>query len=250
MTKQIERRIVDGRIECRSNADGTQGVRGYAAVFDSVAHGEVVRRSAFTRTLAQQDDIKFLVNHDGVPLASTRAGTMTVGTDNIGLWFDVPALDVERNPRAAESRIRRPGPQVIVDFGLSRQLCGLADGRRLHCVRDLSHRTVVRRPAAGSCPRPAPLMGSALRSQPHDRANSKSDPAHAPLSGLEQFPEVLQRVERRLLCRRQVPEPDLPGSRQSRQLQDVELFQQTKTEKFHTVFDTQIAFQNLFQTPQ
>jgi len=102
MTKRIERRIVDGRIECRSNADGTQGVRGYAAVFDSVAHGEVVRRSAFTRTLAQQDDIKFLVNHDGVPLASTRAGTMTVGTDNIGLWFDVPALDVERNPRAAE----------------------------------------------------------------------------------------------------------------------------------------------------
>ena len=108
MKRNIERRIVDARMEVRENADGTVGFRGYAAVFDSPAYGEVVRRSAFNRTLAQRDNVRFLVNHDGVPLASTRAGTMTLGTDNHGLWFDVPSADMA-NPTVQElvSAIRR-----------------------------------------------------------------------------------------------------------------------------------------------
>lgn len=101
MSKQIERRIIDARITVRSNDDGTTGVRGYAAVFDSPAHGEVITRAAFNRTLAQRDNVRFLINHEGTPLASTRAGTMTVGVDQHGLWFDIPELDMS-NPRAQE----------------------------------------------------------------------------------------------------------------------------------------------------
>lgn len=97
----IERRIVDAKIEVRTNGDGSTGVRGYAAVFDSPAHGEVVTRAAFNRTIAQRDNIRFLINHEGTPLASTRAGTMTVGVDDHGLWFDIPSLDMA-NPRAQE----------------------------------------------------------------------------------------------------------------------------------------------------
>jgi HK97 family phage prohead protease len=52
-------------------------LRGYAAVFDSVSHDEVVRSSAFNKTLAERDDVRLLVNHDGVPLARTKSGTLT-----------------------------------------------------------------------------------------------------------------------------------------------------------------------------
>jgi len=101
MIPTIERRITDAKIEVRNNADGTVGLRGYAAVFDSVAHGEVVRRSAFTRSISQRDNARLLVNHDGVPLASVKAGTMTLSTDDRGLLVDAPNLD-PKNPTVQE----------------------------------------------------------------------------------------------------------------------------------------------------
>lgn len=101
-TKQLERRTFDASPEIRSNPDGTVGVRGYFAVWDSVAHGEVIRRGAFDRTIAQRDDIRLLVNHDGTPLARTKSGTLVLGADDHGAWFDAPSLDVENNPTARE----------------------------------------------------------------------------------------------------------------------------------------------------
>lgn len=101
MTKTLERRTFSEPFQIRSNADGTVGIRGYAAVFDSPAHGEVIRSVAFNRTLAQRDNIRLLVNHDGVPLATTKSGTLTVGVDDHGLWFDAPTLDMA-NPRVQE----------------------------------------------------------------------------------------------------------------------------------------------------
>lgn len=105
---KIQRRCVAERIQVRDNPDGTIGVRGYAAVFDSPAHGEVIRRHAFNRTLQQRDDVRLLVNHDGVPLARTSAGTLTLGVDDHGEWFEAPSLD-PANPRVQElvSAMRR-----------------------------------------------------------------------------------------------------------------------------------------------
>lgn len=91
--KNIERRCIEQRFEVRSNDDGTVGLRGYAAMFDSPAHGEVVKRSAFNRTLSQRDNARLLINHDGVPLASVKAGTMSLSVDERGLLVDVPSLD-------------------------------------------------------------------------------------------------------------------------------------------------------------
>lgn len=101
MSRTIERRITDAKIEVRTNPDGSVGVRGYAAVFDSPAHGEVIKRSAFNVSLARNDNVRFLINHEGTPLASTKSGTMTVGVDDRGLWFDIPSFDMS-NPRAQE----------------------------------------------------------------------------------------------------------------------------------------------------
>ena len=98
--KPLERRIAHAPVQVRKNADGTIGVRGYAAVWDSPAHGEVIRKGAFSRTIEQRDDIRLLINHDGVPLARTKSGTLSVGEDEVGFWFDAPSLDVEGNAEA------------------------------------------------------------------------------------------------------------------------------------------------------
>lgn len=101
MSKQIERRIFDAPIEVRKADDGRVTVRGYAARYDSEAHGEVIRRGAFDRTIEQRDDIRLLVNHDGVPLARTKSGTLSVGTDDVGLWFEA-ALDTDGSQLARD----------------------------------------------------------------------------------------------------------------------------------------------------
>lgn len=105
----LERRTADARWEVREEPDGSVGLRGYAAVFDAPAHGEVVRRSAFDRTLAEGPVVELLFDHEGIPLASTRGGTMSLTVDDRGLIVDVPALDVHGSPYAASvvSALRR-----------------------------------------------------------------------------------------------------------------------------------------------
>lgn len=109
MTHPIERRSVDATWELREAPDGTVGLTGYAAVFDAPAHGEVVTRSAFDRTLAQGPTVELLFDHGGIPLASTRGGTMTLRVDDTGLVVDVPSLDVQGSSYAASlaSALRR-----------------------------------------------------------------------------------------------------------------------------------------------
>lgn len=70
-------------------------VRGYASLFDSpypVAGGpeaggwlEQVDRRAFDVTLNSNPDVHFLINHEGVTLARTKSGTLSLATDKKGL---------------------------------------------------------------------------------------------------------------------------------------------------------------------
>lgn len=91
----LQRRTADARWEVREEPDGATGLRGYAAVFDAPAHGEVVTRSAFDRSLSEEPVVELLFDHDGIPMASTRGGTMTLSADDTGLVVDVPALDMD-----------------------------------------------------------------------------------------------------------------------------------------------------------
>lgn len=100
MSKNIERRFSTSQIEIRQADNGVVTVRGMAAVYDYQAHGEVIRSSAFTKTLAESDDVRLLVNHDGVPLARTKSGTLRLSSDDVGLWIDAD-LDPS-NPTARE----------------------------------------------------------------------------------------------------------------------------------------------------
>lgn len=101
MSDKVERRSVEAGWEIRQDPDGRVGLRGYAALFDTPAHGEVIRSSAFTKTLAEQADVRLLVNHDGVPIARTKSGTLHLTVDERGLVVDAPDLDMA-NPTVQE----------------------------------------------------------------------------------------------------------------------------------------------------
>jgi hypothetical protein len=106
----VEERTAE-RVTVRTHDDGTIGVHGYASVTNiwyDVAGGppygwrEMIVRGAFAKALAERDDVRFLIEHEGLALARTAARTLTLEEDDHGLLADVPALDVARNVRAAE----------------------------------------------------------------------------------------------------------------------------------------------------
>lgn len=75
-------------IEVRAADDGLN-VEGYAAVFNQVTDigpyfREKIAPGAFGEAIGR-DDVVFLINHDGLPLARTRSGTLTLSEDDHGL---------------------------------------------------------------------------------------------------------------------------------------------------------------------
>lgn len=83
--------------EVRADDDGIK-VSGYAAVFDEEADiggffTEVIARGAFKDAIGR-DDVAFLINHEGLPLARTRSGTLKLEEDERGLRMET-VLDAE-----------------------------------------------------------------------------------------------------------------------------------------------------------
>jgi HK97 family phage prohead protease len=106
LAKDSETRSFDATVrwvEARDAVDNQATFRGYASVFDQpydVAglFTETVNRGAFARTLRNEPKIHFLVNHDGIPLASTQGGTLMLREDEHGLAV-LASLDL-RSPLA------------------------------------------------------------------------------------------------------------------------------------------------------
>ena len=78
--------------EIRTDDDGTVKVSGYAAVFNDEADiggmfREVIAPGAFKDAVGR-DDVVFLINHDGLPLARTRSGTLKLTEDKRGLFIE------------------------------------------------------------------------------------------------------------------------------------------------------------------
>lgn len=75
--------------EVRADDDGGILVEGYAAVFNEETDiggmfREVIEPGAFKEAIGR-DDVVFLINHDGLPLARTRSGTLELSEDKRGL---------------------------------------------------------------------------------------------------------------------------------------------------------------------
>jgi HK97 family phage prohead protease len=100
MTKKIERRTFTIKnVEARQAEDGTMRLSGYAAVFndDSVPLPfiERIAPGAFRKTLSETPDVRLLINHEGLPLARTKNGTLRLKEDEAGLYMDADLPDTQ-----------------------------------------------------------------------------------------------------------------------------------------------------------
>lgn len=87
---EFEKRGYSKPVEIRENDDGTVTVEGYAAVFDEEADiagifREVIRPGAFRNAIKRGDDVVFVINHGGLPLARSTSGTLSLEEDARGL---------------------------------------------------------------------------------------------------------------------------------------------------------------------
>lgn len=106
-------------MECRALDDGTIRMSGYASLTESpyeIGYGdrgftETIKRGAFKRTLSESPDTVLLVNHDGLPLAGTRNGSLALAEDAKGLkWTaDLDADDPDSR------QITRKVEQGLID---------------------------------------------------------------------------------------------------------------------------------------
>ncbi len=110
MDRQTENRsFTFSAVEQRNDDDkDTLLFTGYASVFNKGygvrdqrgQYTETIKPGAFKKTLNEQDDVRFLVNHDGIPLARTSSGTLELEEDDYGLFVRAE-LDPS-NPTVAE----------------------------------------------------------------------------------------------------------------------------------------------------
>jgi hypothetical protein len=101
-------------LEARTDDDtGAKSLVGWATTWDTfydVAGGppmgwsETMVRGSANKAVAEHDDVRFLFDHTGIPNARHRGlpvDTMTLSIDQLGLRYDVPNLDTDRNVFAA-----------------------------------------------------------------------------------------------------------------------------------------------------
>lgn len=98
--KKIERRTyVVQDVEARQAEDGVMRLSGYAAVFNDASvplpFKERIAPGAFRKTLSEMPDVRLLINHEGLPLARTKNGTLTLTEDERGLRFDAELADTQ-----------------------------------------------------------------------------------------------------------------------------------------------------------
>ena len=96
--KKIERRTYTVKdVQARSADDGTMRLSGYAAVFNEssvpLPFKESIAPGAFRKTLSETPDVRLLINHEGLPLARTKNGTLRLTEDERGLLIDAELAD-------------------------------------------------------------------------------------------------------------------------------------------------------------
>ena len=88
-------RSYPAQFEVRSvpGASSKVELRGYASVFESPyemhdmfgPYNEIVRSGAFSKTLGEKPDVAYLANHEGLTMARTASGSLTLEQDSTGL---------------------------------------------------------------------------------------------------------------------------------------------------------------------
>ena len=106
-TRGPERRAYPVQLEVRAQTGGPTVVEGYASITEAGyemwdafgSYSEVVRAGAFAKTLGEQPHVQLLLNHGGLSMAYTKAGTLTLAEDEQGLH-----MRAEVNPTRSDVR--------------------------------------------------------------------------------------------------------------------------------------------------
>lgn len=106
--KEIRRGVP---VEIREGEAGEIKVAGYAAVFGEETNiggmfTEVIERGAFKKAIGR-DDVVFLINHEGLPLARTRSGTLTLAEDDHGLYMEAMLDQSDPDVRSIVPKMKR-----------------------------------------------------------------------------------------------------------------------------------------------
>lgn len=101
LTVQRSGRICEARstahLEARDADDGVPRLVGYASTYnqaydigpqDDWGWSEIIAEGAAAKSIRERDDVFLLFNHDGLSLASTKNGTLTLSEDSRGLLSD------------------------------------------------------------------------------------------------------------------------------------------------------------------
>lgn len=84
-------------VEVRAQDADSLTIEGYAALYDEVTNlgyfNEQIARGAFDDVLT--DDVRLLINHEGVPLARTINGSLELSTDERGLFYRAHLIDTQ-----------------------------------------------------------------------------------------------------------------------------------------------------------
>lgn len=121
-----ERRAIqiNGGLELRADG-GELTLTGYASVFESpydVYGGppygwtEIVDRKAFDTTLKAKPDLHLLINHEGMPLARTKSGTLKLAADTKGLHVEADLDADDPDVQRLRTKMRR-GDMDEMSFG-------------------------------------------------------------------------------------------------------------------------------------
>ena len=103
------RTAAGGQVEFRAEGDSVK-VAGYAAVFNEWTNiadywQERIAPGAFDKVLG--DDVRFLVNHTGLPLARTKSGTLKLTADERGLYVEANLDMADPDVAALAPKLRR-----------------------------------------------------------------------------------------------------------------------------------------------
>ena len=104
------------RFEVRSETADELILTGYASTFESyemyggpAAGGwfEQLAATAFDETLSEKPDLHLLINHEGMPLARTKSGTLQLSVDKRGLKVTARLDRSDPDVQRLEAKMRR-----------------------------------------------------------------------------------------------------------------------------------------------
>lgn len=151
-----EIRYAAAPVEIRAEGS-TIAVAGYASIFGETADiaglfDERIAPGAFAAALTRGDDVTFLVNHAGLPLARTRSGTLRLTEDDRGLRMETELDPEDPDVQAILPKMKRGDlDKMSFAFSATRQSWDESGEKPLRTVEEvrLFDVSIVTDPAYG-----------------------------------------------------------------------------------------------------